>query len=83
MASHVSQCMAKAYACGTHDMSCVNMHSTFEDYTRGFIAGLFIQTRGEEGRGMEKRKGGKEKRNGGKQRRGKKKVLVLCVLKPI
>ena len=77
MASHVSQCMAKAYACGTHGMPCVNMHDTFEDYTRGFTTGLFIQTR------VEKRKGGKEKRNGGKKRRGKKKVLVLCVLKAI
>ena len=43
MASHVSQCMAKACMCDTwqamcvtHAMPCVNMHGSFEAYIRGF-----------------------------------------------
>ena len=57
--------------CVTHGMPCVNMNGTFEDYIRGFRAGLFIQARGEEGGGREKRKGGKEKRKGGKEKKRK------------
>ena len=57
--------------CVTHGMPCVNMHDTFEDYIRGFIAGLFVQARGEEAGGREKRKGGKERRKGGKEKKRK------------
>ena len=39
-ASHV--CDTWKFMCVTHSMPCVNMHGTFEDYIRGFIAGLFV-----------------------------------------
>ena len=74
MASHVSQCMAKAYACRTHGMPCVNMHGSFEDYIRGFSWAIRTSKgeHQEEGGGREKRKGerekGKEKGRKGKER---------------
>ena len=53
-----------------HGTPCVNMHGTFEDYIRGFTHGLFVQAKGEEGGGREKRNGGKEERK--KEREEKK-----------
>ena len=35
MASHVSQCMAKACMCVTHGMPCVTMHGLYEGYIYG------------------------------------------------
>ena len=73
MASHVSQCMAKAYACGTHGMPCVNMHGSFEDYIRGFSWAIYTSKgeEQEEGRGRERRKGGKERRKEGEEKKRK------------
>ena len=73
MASHVSQCMAKAYACGTHGKPCVNMHGSFEDYITGFSWAIRTSKgkQQEEGGGREKRKGGKEKRKGGEEKKRK------------
>ena len=83
MASHVSQCMAKACMCVTHGMPCVTMHGLYE----GYIYGSQIQFGGRgqqlqsvgaarrrrkgkgEGGGKEKRKGGKGRRKRGKERR--------------
>ena len=68
MESHVSHCMAKAYACRTHGMSCVIMHGPFETYKYGSshsvcgVARFSSWEQQEEGRGREKRKGGEEKR---------------------
>ena len=59
MASHVSQCMAKACMCVTHGKPCVNMHGSFEAYIRG-------------GREKEKGRKGEEKGRKGKEK-GKKK----------
>ena len=81
MASHVSQCMAKACMsdtwqamCVTHGMPCVNMHGPFEAYIRGFTWAVHtskessISVLGGAAR-RRRRKGGKEKRKGGKERR--------------
>ena len=65
MASHVSQCMAKAYACKTH--------GTFEGYKWSYSYKQGGGRRKRKG-GKEKRKGGKEKRNRGNNRKGKKKM---------
>ena len=63
MATHVSQCMAKASMCVTHGMSCVNMHATFEAY----IYGAPIQF-------VERSKGGRRRRNGKEEgRKGEEK----------
>ena len=84
MASHVSHCMAKSYACRTHGKPmcvahgkpCVIMHGPFENYKYGSSHSVLGAARFRsweqqgEGGGREKRKGGKEKRNRGK---GKKK----------
>ena len=67
--SHV--CDKWQVMCVTHGMPCVNMHGTFEDYIRSFTVGLFVQARGQERGGREKRKGGKEKRKRGKEKRKK------------
>ena len=84
MASHVSQCMEKAYACGTHGKPCV-LHMACHVLTcmallRAINMGVPIQFVGvarfssweqqEEG-GREKRKGGKERRNRGKENKRK------------
>ena len=54
----MSQCMAKAYACRTHGMPCVNMHGTFEGYIWSCSYSLVRGKKEEEGK---KRKGGEEK----------------------
>ena len=83
MASHVSHCMEKAYACrGTwqamcvaRGMPCVIMHGPFETYKYGSSHLVWGTVRfslwehQEEGGGRKKRKGGEEKRKGGKERR--------------
>ena len=64
MASHVSQCMAKACMCVTHGMPCVNMHGSFEAYRRashGLLVEARESSRSVRGSCKEKRKGGKEK----------------------
>ena len=86
MASHVSQFMENAYACGTHGkpcvihgMPCVNMHGTFESYKYG-VPIQFVgssKKKEEEGkREREERKRKMEERKGEreeKKREGKKK----------
>ena len=84
MASHVSQCMAKASMCDTwqamcvtHGMPCVTMHGFFKAYIYGVSKSVCGEGQKEAVRGSskekeeewEKRKGGKEKRKGGKERR--------------
>ena len=89
MASHVSQCMAKACMCVTHGMPCVTMHGLLKAYiisksvcVEGAARSSPWEQQGEGG-GREKRKGGKEKRreerkgereeNGGKWRKRRRK----------
>ena len=85
MASHVSQCMAKACMCVTHGMPCVTMHGLYE----GYIYGSQIQFGGrgssfspleqQGGGGREKekeeeRRREREEREGGREeRRGERK----------
>ena len=77
MASHVSQCMAKACMCVTHGMTCVTMHGLLKAYIKGVSKSVCGEgavrsspwEQQGEGGGSEKRKGGKEKRKGGKERR--------------
>ena len=89
MASHVSQCMAKACMCVTHGMPCVNMHGSCHAYIRsshGLLVGAresskpvggAARRRGREGRRRrrkEEEKGRKGKEEGRKgKEKGKKK----------
>ena len=85
MASHVSQCMAKACMCDTwqamcvtHGMPCVNMHGSLPCLYKG-LTWAVGRGKGElkispweqqgEEEGREGEGGEKEKRNGGKERR--------------
>ena len=85
MASHVSQCMAKACMCDTwqamcvtHDMPCVNMHGSLPCLYKGLTWDVG-RSKGElkispweqqgEEEGREGEGGGKEKRKGGKEMR--------------
>ena len=85
MASHVSQCMAKACMCVTHGKPCVNMHGSCHAYIRsshGLLVGVresskpvrgAVRRRGREGR--RRRRKGEEKGRKGKEegRKGKEK----------
>ena len=84
MASHVSQCMAKACMCDTwqamcvtHGMPCVNMHGSLPCLYKGLTwafgrgKGAANSVRGGAAR-RRRRKGGKEKRKGGKEMRKEK-----------
>ena len=75
MVSHVSQCMAKAYACGTHGMPCVNMHGTLESYKYGSKIQFVGAARSRRRKGKEKGRKGKEKgrKRKEKERRKEKK----------
>ena len=75
MASHMSQCMEKAYACVTHGMPCVNMHGTFKGYIYGSSNSVRRGQQEEKG-GREKRKGGKERRKGGKEKKRKEEKKI-------
>ena len=82
MASHVSQCMAKACMCDTwqamcvtHGKPCVNMHATFEAYIYGAPI-QFVETNKGGRKEEEERKGEREERKGEREeneRKGKKK----------
>ena len=71
MASHVSQCMAKACMCDTwqamcvtHGMPCVNMHGSLPCLYKGLtwaVGRVGESSRSVHGSSKEKRKGGKEK----------------------
>ena len=65
MASHVSQCMAKAYECGIHGKPCVNMHGTLESYKYGSKIQFVGAARSRKRKGKEKGRKGKEKGGGG------------------
>ena len=85
MASHVSQCMAKACMCVTHGTPCVTMHGLLKAYIKGVsksvcVEGAAASVRGsskeeEEGKRRRRRrrkgKGGKGRRKG--EEKGKKK----------
>ena len=69
MASHVSHCIARAYACRTHGKPCVwhmachvsSCMALLNPINRGFQFSSWGEQQGEGG-GREKRKEGKEKR---------------------
>ena len=89
MASHVSQCMAKACMCVTHGMPCVTMHGLLKAYIKGvsksvWVEGAAASVRGssskeeEEGKRRRRRKGEEKGRKGKEEERkgdekGKKK----------
>ena len=86
MASHVSHCMEKAYACRTHGKPCVIMHGPFETYKYGSshsvcrvansVHGGSSKEKEEEGRRERERRREREERKGEreeKKRKGKKK----------
>ena len=75
MASHVSQCMAKACMCVTHGMPCVTMHGLLKAYIKGVsksvcVEGAAASVRGssskeeEEGKRRRRRKGEEKGRKG-------------------
>ena len=72
MASHVSHCMAKAYACRTHGMPCVIMHGPFETYKYGSshsVCGAANSVR--EGSSKEKEEEGKKGEEKGRKGKAK------------
>ena len=83
MASHVSQCMAKACMCDawqamcvTHGMPCVNIYGSFEAYIRashGLLVEARESSRSVRGSSKEKRKGGKEKEEERRRKREERK----------
>ena len=74
MASHVSQCIAEAYACVTHGMPCVNMHGTFESYKYGSSNSVRGSSKIQfMGAARRRRRKGKEKGRKGKEKGRKRK----------
>ena len=78
MASHVSQCMAKACMCVTHGMPCVTMHGLLKAYIKGVSKSICGEGAArsspweQQGEGGGRKRGREEKRREREERKGER-----------